>query len=173
MAEADDQGRARLPAAVYDLAIRLGVRPGDNEGGVKLTQMGRMKRKFDTQPWMAFAATQAISTDACEFDWLARLGPLGMVSARDALEHGEGRLDIMAFGVIPIARTERTPALVRGELMRYLAELAWAPDAILSSLTSALAISTSSCAFIWRRPTSSDGSPANPRHAHRCIVYAR
>lgn len=131
MAEPDDQHGARLPAAVYDLAIRLGVRPGDNAGGVSLTQTGRMKRKLDTQSWMAFAATQAISTHACEFDWLARLGPFGMVSARDALEHGEGRLDIMALGVIPIARTERTPALVRGELMRYLAELAWAPDAIL------------------------------------------
>jgi hypothetical protein len=80
---------------------------------------------------MAFTATQAISTCACEFDWRAKFGPFGMVSARDALEHGEGRLDIMALGVIPIARAERTPALVRGELMRYLAELAWAPDAIL------------------------------------------
>ena len=39
----------------------------------------------------------------------------------------------MALGVIPIARTEHTPALVRGELMRYLAELAWAPDAILGN----------------------------------------
>ncbi len=131
MAETDDQRRARLPAAVYDLAIRLGVKPGDNGGGVKLTQIGRMKRKLDTQSWMAFAATQTISTRACEFDWRAKFGPFGMISARDALEHGEGRLDIMALGVIPIARAERTPALVRGELMRYLAELAWAPDAIL------------------------------------------
>ena len=131
MAETDDQGRARLPAAVYDLAIRLGAKPGDNGGGVNLTQTGRMKRKLGTQSWMAFAAAQAISTCACEFDWRAKFGPFGMVSARDALEHGEGRLDIMALGVIPIARAERTPALVRGELMRYLAELAWAPDAIL------------------------------------------
>jgi hypothetical protein len=38
---------------------------------------------------------------------------------------------MMALGVIPMAGAEGTPALVRGELMRYLAELAWAPDAIL------------------------------------------
>jgi hypothetical protein len=131
MTETDDQRRTRLPAAVYDLAVRLGVKPGDKGSGVKLTQTGRMKRNLDTQSWMAFTATQAISTCACEFDWRAKFGPFGMVSARDALEHGEGRLDIMALGVIPIARAERTPALVRGELMRYLAELAWAPDAIL------------------------------------------
>jgi hypothetical protein len=130
MAETDDQRRARLPAAVYDLAIRLGVKPDDNRGGVKLSQIGRMKRNLETPSWMAFSATQTISTAACEFDWRAKFGPFGVISARDALEHGEGRLDIMALGFIPIARTEHTPALVRGELMRYLAELAWAPDAI-------------------------------------------
>jgi hypothetical protein len=131
MAETDQQLRARLPAAVYDLAIRLGAKPDDNRGGVKLTQTGRMKRSLDTESWMAFTATQRISTRACAFDWRAKLSPFGLISARDALEQGEGRLDIKALGFIPIARAERTPALVRGELMRYLAELAWAPDALV------------------------------------------
>jgi hypothetical protein len=130
VAETDDERRARLPAVVYDLAMRLGVKPEDNRGGVKLTQTGRMKRKLGAQSWMAFDATQTISTRTCEFDWRAKFGPFGMISARDALEHGEGLLDIMALGIIPIARAEHTSALVRGELMRYLAELAWAPDAI-------------------------------------------
>jgi len=135
MAETDDQRRARLPAAVYDLAIRLGVRSDNNRGGVRLTQTGRMKRTLDTGSWMEFTATQTISTRACEFDWRARAGPFGMISARDALADGEGRLDIMALGVIPIARARHTPALVRGELMRYLAELPWAPAAILFNET--------------------------------------
>nr|WP_294552392.1 DUF6544 family protein [uncultured Rhodopila sp.] len=135
MDETDDQRRARLPAAVYDLAMRLGVKPGDNRGGVRLEQTGRMKRTLDTESWMAFTATQTISTRACEFDWRATTGPFGMISARDALEHGEGRLDIMALGVVPIARAEHTPALMRGELMRYLAELPWAPAAILLNAT--------------------------------------
>ena len=135
MAESDDERRTRLPTAVYDLAIRLGVNPNDNRDSVRLTQTGRMKRNLDTQSWMAFTATQTISTHACGFDWQAKAGPFGMVSARDALERGEGRLDIMAFGLIPIARAEHTPALVRGELMRYLAELAWAPAAILLNTT--------------------------------------
>jgi len=133
MAETVDQLRARLPAAVYDLAIRLGVKPDDNRSSVRLTQTGRMKRNLDTPSWMAFTAVQTIASDGCEFDWLAKFGPFGMVSARDALEHGEGRLDIMALGFIPIAGAKHTPALVRGELMRYVAELAWAPDAILGN----------------------------------------
>jgi hypothetical protein len=135
MSETDAQHRARLPGAVYDLAIRLGVKPDDNRSSVKLTQTGRMKRSLETDSWMAFTATQTISNRTSEFDWLGRFGPFGIISARDALEHGEGRLDIMALGFIPIARADHTPTLVRGELMRYLAELAWAPSALLLNTT--------------------------------------
>ena len=131
MAESDHQSRERLPAAVYDLALRLGADPKMNRSSVKLTQTGRMKRNIDKESWMSFTATQTISTRECAFDWRARAGPFGMVSARDALTDGEGRFDVMALGVIPIARAEHSSALMRGELMRYLAELAWAPDAIL------------------------------------------
>lgn len=120
-----------LPSAVHDLARRLGVQPGENRSGVWLTQRGRMKAKIDAKSWMSFTATQSISTGTCEFDWRARAGPLGLVSGRDALKEGEGRFDIVAPGFIPIARAAHTAALVRGELMRYLAELPWAPDAIL------------------------------------------
>ncbi|PWJ87776.1 hypothetical protein C8D77_11466 [Mesorhizobium loti] len=126
----------RLPAAVHDLALRLGVRPGTSRTTVKLKQTGRMKQKLEATSWMSFTATQTISTSECAFDWRARFGPFGMISARDALKGGQGQLDIMALGVIPLARAEHSSALMRGELMRYLAELAWAPDAIL--LNSAL-----------------------------------
>ena len=131
MTETDAQCRARLPGAVYDLAMRLGVKPGSNRADVTLTQTGRMKRSLASQSWMAFTATQTISTRVCAFDWRAKFGPFGVITARDALVEGEGCLDIAVFGLIPIARTAHTPALVRGELMRYLAELAWAPAAIL------------------------------------------
>jgi hypothetical protein len=121
----------KLLASVYDLALRLGARPGASSRDVRLKQTGRMRTKLDGESWMAFTAIQSISTRACAFDWRARAGPFGMVTARDALKDGEGRLDVMALGFIPIARAPHTPALVRGELMRYLAEIAWAPDAIL------------------------------------------
>lgn len=90
-----------------------------------------MKRKLGAETWMAFTATQTISARACEFDWRARAGPFGVVSANDALRIGEARFDIVALGFIPIARAKHTSALIRGELMRYLAEIPWAPDAIL------------------------------------------
>lgn len=122
---------ARLPAAAYELALRLGARPDSEPAGVRLTQSGRMKTRLDGKAWMAFTATQTLSTRACAFDWRARAGPLGLVTARDALSEGVGRLDNTALGVIALARAPHTQALLRGELMRYLAELAWAPDAIL------------------------------------------
>ena len=125
------QPRERLPAAVYDLAMRLGIRSDSTRSSVRLAQTGRMKRKLGSASWMSFTAVQTISMRACEFQWLARFGPFGLVSACDALEDDEGRLDVMALGFIPIARTERSSALMRGELMRYLAELACAPDGIL------------------------------------------
>jgi hypothetical protein len=49
MSATDDQRSARLPAAVYDLAIRLGVKPDDSRDRVRLTQTGRMKRSLDTE----------------------------------------------------------------------------------------------------------------------------
>lgn len=131
MTQAIERRSAPLPDAVRELAIRLGVNPDDTPSRVLLTQTGRMKRDLESDGWMAFAATQTISTGNCEFDWRARAGPFGLISGRDALAGGAGRFDIMALGIIPIARAEHTPALVRGELMRYLAEIAWAPHAIL------------------------------------------
>jgi hypothetical protein len=121
----------QLPPAVYDLAMRLGAKAGARAQDVRLKQTGRMKTKLEATSWMPFTAAQTISTRRCNFDWLAHAGPLGMISVRDALANGEGRLDVTALGFIPIGRAPHTPALVRGELMRYLAELPWAPDAIL------------------------------------------
>ena len=131
MSDNAQQMRKRLPPAVYDLALRLGVNPNSDTRAVRLKQTGRMKTKLDATSWMSFNATQTISTRNCAFDWLAHAGPFGLISARDALADGEGRLDVMALGLIPLARAEHSAALVRGELMRYLAEIAWAPDAIL------------------------------------------
>lgn len=131
MSEADQRTTTRLPAAVYDLAMRLGVKPDVKRSSVRLTQTGRMKRSLNTESWLSFTASQTISTHVCEFDWRARAGPLGLIAARDALQDGDGHFDVTALGFIPIVRAEHSSALIRGELMRYLAELTWAPDAIL------------------------------------------
>ncbi len=120
----------RLPSAVYDLALRLGANMNAGTAKIRLTQTGQMKAKLSSQTWMPFTASQTIATRTCDFEWLAKFAPFGVISARDALHDGEGGLDVMALGVLPLARADHSPALIRGELMRYLAEIAWAPDAI-------------------------------------------
>lgn len=120
-----------LPAAVVDLAMRLGVQPAADPPCVNLTQTGHIRRSLESDSWMAFKASQTIATHRCAFDWRARVGRFGLIAGRDALDDGDGRFDITALGVLPLARAKHTPALVRGELMRYLAEIAWAPHAIL------------------------------------------
>lgn len=132
MTDGDHPLFQRLIPAVADLARRLGARP-NGPARVSLTQTGRM-RQTAISAWGGFTARQTIGVEHCAFDWQARTGPFGAVSVRDALAGGAGRLEVRALGVIPLARAQPSAQLTRGELMRYLAELAWAPDAILRNL---------------------------------------
>jgi hypothetical protein len=129
--ESRDECKERLPAAVYDLALRLGADPQQAPSGAQLTQSGRMKRKLDAETWMKFTAKQTISANHCAFDWRARFGPFGMLAVRDAVDGQDAHLDVMLLGFIPVMHAASSPMLIRGELMRYLAEIALLPDAIL------------------------------------------
>lgn len=122
-----------LPASVRDLAVRLGVQSAPGQSIVRLTQAGRMKRKLGADSWLSFTAKQTISTSNCSFAWKANFGPFGMISVSDTLDGGIGRLAATAFGLVPLARVAPSPALTRGEMMRYLGELALAPDSILAN----------------------------------------
>jgi hypothetical protein len=122
-----------LPIAVRDLAMRLGAPHSNANALVYLEQSGLMKRTIGASSWMKFNADQEIAPQRCAFKWRARFGPLGIVSVCDGLDAGRAHLDVSALGIIPLARTKPSSALLRGELMRYLAEMAWAPDALWSN----------------------------------------
>jgi len=113
------------------VAQNTGGRGDSHFKNVTLTQSGRMKTKLGQESWIPFTAHQTISVSACLFDWRARLGPFGMIVAHDALTIRGGQFDVLAFGLIPIVKAEHSAGLTRGELMRYLAELVWVPDALL------------------------------------------
>lgn len=120
-----------IPTQVRDLAVRLGADPVLGARTVFLTQTGRMRINLSSNRWLGFSARQTISITSCAFHWQARFQPFGLLTVVDALQDGGGRLDATAFGFIPVMRTSPGPALTRGELMRYLAELSYAPDAML------------------------------------------
>lgn len=81
--------------------------------------------------WTAFRAEESISLLRPAFRWTARTGPLGVVTVTDALRSGEPHLEVRALGAVTLAHPPASAALTKGELMRYLAELPWAPDAML------------------------------------------
>ena len=98
--EDDHRLRERLLPAVYDLALRLGADPHQIRATVRLTQSGRLRQSGAAQ-WMAFRARQTISTLRCRFDWRARAGFAGLITARDALTEEGGRFDVRGCGREP------------------------------------------------------------------------
>ena len=119
-----------VPAIIQSFARRaVGENPAPN--AVWLRQRGEMRLK-PFGPWRQFTAEQVISVHKPGFAWLARMqaAPFASAHVLDCYVDGEGLLEARLFGSLPLARAAGAPA-ARGELMRYLAELAWAPHAML------------------------------------------
>lgn len=82
--------------------------------------------------WRRFVARQIIAVRRPGFVWCARMRPIPLVwvDVLDAYVAGEGSLDARLFGCLRVARSAGAEA-GRGELLRYLAELPWVPQALL------------------------------------------
>lgn len=119
------------PKEMRDLALRLGADPERVAGHSVLRQDGEMKLSLGLSLWHRFSACQTFAVTACAFDWHARFRPFGYLSVIDALKWGKGQLDVTALGVIPLVRSAPSVALTKAEMLRYLAELPFAPDAML------------------------------------------
>lgn len=124
---------SRLPARVRDFALRADATPDDLAASVSFTQIAEMQLK-PGDPWQVLDARQTIAAGAVGFLWQARLpwGPVAKFSVIDAYAGGKGLLRAALLGLIPVARADG-PDIDRAEAMRYLAELPWAPDAILGN----------------------------------------
>jgi hypothetical protein len=125
-----EQGPNTLPKEIWELGERLGAKA--DMAAVTLTQSGTMQDHPGARP-MHFSARQVINLRRPEFDWRATTCPLGCVSVRDALKDQEADLEVRLLRLVKLAAVHGGAALAKGEIMRYLAELAWAPDAILSN----------------------------------------
>lgn len=123
---------AGLPPVVADFARRSGAEPGRPFRVASFNQSGEIRLR----PGGAFtkiAAWQLVSLGRPGFLWDARAkGVLPRFHVLDAYVGGAGQLDARAFGSIPVAR-EKGAEIDLGEALRYLAELPWAPDAILGN----------------------------------------
>ncbi|MDF3839986.1 hypothetical protein P3W85_44750 [Cupriavidus basilensis] len=119
-----------LPGPVRALATRLGCGTDNGETSVRFSQAGRM-RSDARGVWTKYRATQTIALDSCSFCWTAQTGPFGSVRIIDALDCGTGRLEVTALGFLHLVRMPASDELDRAELMRYLAEVIWAPQAMV------------------------------------------
>jgi hypothetical protein len=99
---------------------------------VHFTQVGEMQLKPGR--WLPFRAEQEIVVDRVEFAWRARFraAPLVSVRVQDWYRSGVGGLDGRLWGVVPVVHASGEQ-VARGEAMRYLAELALAPQAMVAN----------------------------------------
>jgi hypothetical protein len=97
----------------------------------ELHQRGEI-RLGPKKPWMPFHAVQTMSATTIAFRWRARFKVAGFIPGivEDAFRDGRGRLDAWVLWFIRVAHA-RGPQIDRGEIQRYLAELAWCPMAML------------------------------------------
>ncbi len=99
---------------------------------VRIGQVGEMVLKPGARG-RRFTAEEDIAIDRVSFSWRARFPMLGPISLRvtDSYYDERGLLEVR-LGRLPLQRN-RGPELARGEAFRYLAEIAWAPLAILAN----------------------------------------
>ena len=102
---------------------------------VELAHHGRFNVGESTDQWKPFVSTQRAATQRPGFVWdgAVMMLPGLPVRVHDAYVAGEGRLHPAVLGWWSLAKLRDRDEVARGELMRYLAEAAWYPTALLPS----------------------------------------
>ena len=126
---------AGLPAPVqrYFRAVLAANQP--LVAAATLEHTGTFDMGKDAAQWKPFTSTQRVVTRPPGFDWDARIAvmPGVAVHVHDAYVAGAGLLRASVLGLVPVADLQGSGDLAQGELMRYLAEAAWYPTALLPS----------------------------------------
>ena len=102
---------------------------------VRVAHAGQFNMDETHAKWSAFTSDQLVITRRPGFDWDARIlmAPGMHVFVHDAYVAGEGIVHAALCGLISLADLRGTPEVAEGELMRFLAEAAWYPTALLPS----------------------------------------
>ncbi len=85
--------------------------------------------------WKPFTSTQRVVTRRPGFDWDGRVAMMPGLPVRvhDAYVAGEGILHAAVLGLVSMVNLRGTGEVAQGELMRFFAEAAWYPTALLPS----------------------------------------
>jgi hypothetical protein len=124
---------AQPPTVIHEFALRACPPSQRRPKTIRIHQVGEMRlSKGDS--WMPFTAVQDFAVQQPGFVWRAtfQAAPRIKVKVIDSYVDGKGYLEARLFGSIPLAKAKGCSA-DKGELMRYLAELVFCPDALLMS----------------------------------------
>jgi len=130
----DTRELAGLPEPVQRY-FRTALQPGQRMiSALALAHTGTFNLSERGERWLEFSSSQRVVLSRPGFDWDARIQLVPGLAFRvhDAYVDGEGILDVRLLG-LPIMNLRGTAELARGELMRFLAEAAWYPTALLPS----------------------------------------
>jgi hypothetical protein len=100
---------------------------------IKMT--GTINLSATAEQWKSFTSTQRVVTRKPGFLWNAQVDMFPGVPAQveDSYIAGQGRLSAKVFGLFAVADVHGGGEIARGEFMRYFAEAAWYPTALLPS----------------------------------------
>ena len=109
-------GQPLIAAATFELA-----------GTINMSTTG--------ENWKPFTSTQRAVTHRPGFLWNGRVAMLPGLAAHvhDSYIAGVGTLHAAMLGLFTVAEVQGGGEIARGELMRYFAEMAWYPTALLPS----------------------------------------
>jgi len=102
---------------------------------VSIEHTGTFNMGETKEQWKPFGSTQSVVIKRPGFIWDARIrmAPGMTAHVHDAYIAGEGVLTAKLFGLLTVMKQPGTPELAHGELMRFFAEAAWYPTALLPS----------------------------------------
>lgn len=124
-----------LPAPVqrYFRAVLTNGQPIVTAATIQMT--GTFNMSATGEQWRSFTSRQRITTRRPGFVWDARISMLPGVTVRviDSYIVGNGLLHATIQGLLTVADMRGGGEIARGEFMRYFAEAAWYPTALLPS----------------------------------------
>ena len=96
---------------------------------------GKINMSATAEQWKSFTSQQRVVTRRPGFLWDAQIAMFPGVPAHveDSYIAGQGQLIAKLLGLFSVANVQGGGELARGEFMRYFAEAAWYPTALLPS----------------------------------------
>jgi hypothetical protein len=102
---------------------------------VRVQHRGTFNMGEADDQWRPFTSDQKVVVQRPGFDWNGRIAMIPGLPVRvhDAYIAGEGLLHASLLGLVSLAEVRGTDEMAEGELMRFFAEAAWYPTALLPS----------------------------------------